>query len=86
MPAQKTFQVRGEHLTRLGPSRAHEIEFIGADLGEIQAGANREMRKSRVMLDAADALLGHGIQQLAIAGDAGRRVMHLRIIKSQSKH
>ena len=63
-----------------------EIEIAGAHPREIQTGADGVLRKAGIVLDGADTLLGHRIQQFAIAGDAGRRVMHLRIIKSESNH
>ena len=65
-----------DRLTTVSPTYAREI----------QTGLNRQLRKSRIMLYAADALFRHREQQLSIARNTRRRVMHLRIINAQCQH
>ena len=68
------------------PAEAHFVQLFSANTREIQARLNRFLRKARVMLHSADALFRHRKKELAIAGDAGRRIMHLRIVNPQRDH
>src|SRR5690348_13517064 len=86
LAAQKTLQIRGKNAMRRGPSLADEIELVGADFGKVQAGANGEPRETGVMLDPADALLGYGKKPFAVADNAGRGIVHLRIVEAQTDH
>ncbi len=58
----------------------------GAHPGKIEACANGVVRKAGVVLDPADALLGHGKKEFAIPSDARGGIMHLRIVKSEGNH
>src|SRR6202158_2746898 len=82
LAAQKTLQIRGKDAARSGPALANEIELVRAHLRKIQAGAEGEALKTGIVLDPADALLGHGKKQLAIPRDACRGIVHLRIVKT----
>ncbi len=68
------------------PAEAHFIHLLRVHLREIQARSNGVLRKPRVMFHPAEALFGHGKQQLAVAHDARRGIMHLRIINPQCQH
>ena len=60
--------------------------WSGRNFRKIQACANRMVRKAGIVLDPADALLGHGKQQFAVAGNARRGIVHLRIVESDCDH
>ena len=66
------------------PSKADKIELIGANAGRSKAGFNRERRESRVMFQAAQAFFGYGEKNVAIAGNAGRGIVHFRIVDTQA--
>lgn len=66
------------------PTETDKIELIGAKAARGQAGFDRERRESRVMFQAAQALFGYGEKNVAIAGDAGRGIVHFRIIYAQA--
>ena len=68
------------------PSLADEIDFLGADAGEIEASPNRQGRETRIVLHAAQTLFRHRKQNFAVAHDARGRIVHLRIVDSESKH
>lgn len=82
----ESFQVVHDHLVRRGPARTHGAQLVGAHAGKIEAGANGVVGKSGVVLDTADAFLGHGVEQFTVAGDTCGRIVHLRIIKSEGDH
>jgi hypothetical protein len=86
LAAQHAFQIRREEAAGGGPSLADEIELVRSDSGEIEAGADGESGKPGIMLDPADAFLGHGKEQFAVARDTCGRIVHLRIIKTKSDH
>jgi hypothetical protein len=66
------------------PPETDKIELIGANAGCSKAGCDREGRKSRVMFQAAQAFFGYGEENVAVAGNAGRRVVHFRIVDTQA--
>jgi hypothetical protein len=85
LAAQKALQIGGKDSARSGPALANEIEFVRRTFAKSRQ-ARMAVRKAGIVLDPADALLGHGKEQLAITRDAGRRIVHLRIIKPQGDH
>ena len=38
------------------------------------------------MFETADTLFGHGEEEFPIANEAGRRIVHLRIVETESDH
>lgn len=68
------------------PSLADEVEFLGTYMREIEAGANGEGGKARVVLHAAQALLRNGEEDFSIAGDARGRIVHLRVVDPKGNH
>ena len=59
LAAHKTLQIRGKDGERSRPALANEIELVGTHFREIQTGANGKVRKAGIVLDPADAFLGH---------------------------
>src|ERR1700746_3432449 len=66
------------------PPETDKIELISANAGRSKAGFNRERRESRVMFQAAQAFFGYGEKNVAIAGNAGRGIVHFRIVDTQA--
>ena len=66
------------------PPEADKIELIGANAGRGQAGFDRERRESRVMFQAAQAFFRYREKNVSIAGDAGRGIVHFRIVDAQA--
>src|SRR5437764_11254061 len=60
--------------------------MLHLDVGKIQACSNRVLRESRIMFRAADAFFRHRKNKLAVAHQARRRIMHLRIVNPQCDH
>ena len=58
----------------------NKIQLIRLNVGEIQSGAYRERGETRPVLDAAQSLLGDGEDHFAVAHNARRRIVHLRIV------
>src|SRR5579872_1588798 len=86
LSAQKTLQIRGKNAMWSGPTLANEVELVGTYLCKIETGTDGESRETSIMLDPADALLGHGKQQFAVTHDACGRIVHLRIVESKCDH
>src|SRR6266550_4397776 len=86
LTAQEALQICGKDGAGSRPALADEIELVGPHLYKVQAGTNGEARKGCIVLDPADALLGHGKKQLAVTRNARGRIMHLRIVEAQSDH
>jgi hypothetical protein len=66
------------------PTEADKIDLIGPNAGRSKAGFDRERRESRVMFQAAQAFFGYGEEDVAIAGNAGRGIVHFRIVDTQA--
>src|SRR5579863_1824036 len=81
-----TIQIMEKSSARTRPSLAQEIHLLCAHSGKIEARAYRKLRESSVVLDAAEALLSDREKHFAVARDARRRIVHLRIINSQRNH
>jgi hypothetical protein len=77
LAAQKALQIRGEHAARRRPALAYEIKLVGPHLHKVQTRADGEAWKTCIVLDPADALLGHGKKQLAVTHNARGRIVHL---------
>ena len=87
LPARRVAtQIVQKSGARTRPALADVIEFVGAHAGKIEAGANREGGKARVVLHAAEALFGDGEKHFAVARDARRGIVHLRIVDSDRNH
>ena len=86
LAAQKALQIRGEDPAGRRPARADGVELIGTHLRELQAGANGVVRETGIVLDPADAFLGDRKQQFAVARNACRGIVHLRIVETESDH
>lgn len=65
------------------PAETHLVQLLRTYLREIEARANGALWKARIVLRTADALFRYGEQQFAVAHDAGRRIMHLRVINPE---
>src|SRR5215470_2511403 len=83
---RKTLEVVAKGSAGLRPAKANLVELGGLQLGEIEAGANRQLRKARVMLETANALFGDGEEQLAVVHQAGGGIVHLGIVDSEGQH
>ena len=81
-----TIQIVEKCNARTRPALANEIHLFGSHPGEIEASANRERREARIVFYAAQALFGHREKHFAIAGDARRGIVHLRIIDPEGNH
>ena len=68
------------------PSRADLVNGFRADLGKIEAGLNRQLGKSGIMLDPANALLGHREEKFPVADNAGGIIVHLGLVHAKSQH
>src|SRR6516164_5769727 len=68
------------------PAEAYFVDLGGADLGEIEAGLDRQLGKTGVVFQARDSFFGHREKQLSVAHNTCGRVMHLRIVDPQCQH
>src|SRR5439155_2186828 len=84
--SQKVLDVGNEDGVRLRPAQRNVVYFLRLQIRCIQAGFDRQMREPRIVLHAAQAFLGDREQQLAVADDARRGVVHLRIVNSKANH
>jgi hypothetical protein len=81
MPAPyKICEIMEVSRARRRPPEADVIQFVRANACKIQARPDREDRKTRIVLDATEALLSDGKQQRSIADNARRGIVHLRVI------
>ena len=85
-PRGVAFQIVAVHRPRCLPAETHFVQLFCPDIREVQACSNGIFRESGVMLQPADALFRHREQQFAVAHNARRRIMHLRIINPQRQH
>jgi hypothetical protein len=76
-PRGIALQIVPEDRPRGLPAEAHFVQLLRSHIREVQTRANRVFWKTGIVLQPADALFRHGEQQLAVAHDARRRVMHL---------
>ncbi len=86
MPHRHALQIGYKPRARPRPAHADLVELIGANSGEIQAGANGAVREAGVVLEAAQSLLGHSKKQFAVANNARGRIVHLRVVDSDGEH
>src|SRR5258708_505322 len=68
------------------PTDTDFIHLGSGDFCKIEASLNSQSRETRVVLYAADALLGDSEEQLAVLHQARRRIVHLRIVESKGDH
>jgi len=62
------------------PAETHFVQLLRSHMGEVEARSNGVFSEAGIVLQPADALFRHREQQFAVARDARRRVMHLRIV------
>jgi len=68
------------------PAEAHFVQLLRSHIGEVEARSNGIFGETSIVLQPADALFRHRKQKFAVARDARRRIMHLRIINPQCQH
>src|SRR5260370_5437960 len=85
-PGGVTFQIVPEDGPRRLPTETHLVQLLRSHFREVQAHSTGVFSKAGIVLQAADALLCHGKQQVAVAHNARRRIMHLRIVNPKCQH
>ena len=79
-PCGVTLQIVPEDRPRRLPPKTHFVQLFRSRVCEIETCSNGILGEAGIVLQPADALFRHSEQELAVAHDARRRVMHLRII------
>src|SRR5262249_4646949 len=67
LPGTVHLQVMAENWPSRLPAEANFVHLIGSHIGKAQARFDRVHGKPRIVLHSADAFLGHGEEQLAVA-------------------
>ena len=83
---REAFQIVTEKSAPLLPAKADKIEIGGVYTGEVETRPDRADRKAGVVLGAAQSFFGDGEERLAIAHDARRGVVHLRVVDPKRNH
>ncbi len=85
-PCGVALQIVPVHGPRRLPPETHFVYLLRSYFREVQTRSNGVPGKPGIVLQPADALFRHRKQQFAVAHDARRRIMHLRIANSQGQH
>src|SRR4029077_18481685 len=83
---RKEFQVVPVNGSGCLPAETYFVQSLRSGIRKLQASVNRQFREACVVLHPADPLFRYGEEQLSIAHDARRRIMHLRIVDPQCDH
>ena len=76
----KTFQIVAVGSACVRPTETNFVQLVGRYAGKIQTSLHRQARKCGIMFHAADALFRYGKKQFSVAHNAGRGVVHPRIV------
>src|SRR5260370_15071308 len=82
----KALQVVPKSCARALPPETHFVELVRPRFGEIEARTNREVRKPRIVFDAAEPFFRYGEKNLTVAHNTCGRVVHLGIVDAKSHH
>ena len=72
--------------TRRRPPKANFIQLRRRNACEIEARAYGLDREARIVFHAAQSLFGNREKEFAVAHDARRGIVHLRVVDAQADH
>ena len=68
------------------PAETNFIDLRGSDFREVETGLNGEPGETGIVLDARDAFFRRREKEFAVAHDACRGIVHLRVVDSNGQH
>ena len=68
------------------PAEANFIDLRGSDFREVETSLNGQPGETGIVLDARDAFFRRREKEFAVAHDACRGIVHLRVVDSDGQH